>query len=208
MSHGDHPPIRIGPAADAAAVVAVAVHGRDRSPDDMVDQLVGPLGTTDVCWVLPVAEGACWYPNGFAAPIASNQPDLDEALTTLSNIEHGLAVDPRRLLWVGFSQGACLATEHVARSGVRYGGLAALTGARIGTADERPPVAGTLAGMPAYFSVGDPDEWIGVDAVTATAAEFRDAGAAVTIEVFPGRDHAIGIAEVEWVAAMLDAIRS
>lgn len=208
MSHGDHPPVRIGPPADAAAVVAVTIHGRDRSPDDMVAQLVGPLDTTDVCWVLPVAEGARWYPNGFAAPAATNQPDLDDALSTIEHIERTLAVDPRRLLWVGFSQGACLAAEHVARSGVRYGGLAALTGARIGPVDERTPIVGPLDGMPAYFSVGDPDEWVGVDAVTATAEEFRAAGAEVTIEVFPGREHAIGVAEVERVAAMLDAIRT
>ena len=51
-------------------------------------------------------------------------------------------------------------------------------------------------GMPAYFSVGEADEWVPVERVECTAEAFREAGAAVTIDVFPDHPHAISDAEI------------
>jgi dienelactone hydrolase len=61
--------------------------------------------------------------------------------------------------------------------------------------------------MPAYFGVGDPDEWVPVDRVHDTAAAFRAAGAEVTVEVFPGKPHDISAAEVARARTVIDSAR-
>src|SRR5208283_1420320 len=86
-------------------------------------------------YLAPEASGHSWYPNSFLAPIAKNQPWLNSALNLMEEVV-GRAVEagiPReRIALLGFSQGACLATEFVARNATRYGALVAFTGGLIG----------------------------------------------------------------------------
>jgi len=52
-------------------------------------------------------------------------------------------IPQKRVVVLGFSQGACLATEYVYRNSARYGGIAALSGGLIGP-DEMARVRSTL----------------------------------------------------------------
>ena len=193
-----------GPDPADAPLVAVAVHGRGHSPDYMVEQLIEPVGLDDVAWLLPVAAGGSWYPNGFLAPIPDNQPCLDHALAALAMVERRLeARDPSTVVWAGFSQGACLVSEHVARRPRRWGGLLCLTGGMAGPAGTALNVAGDLGGMPAYFSVHDADEWVPRWRVHETADAYRRAGAEVEVDVFPGSDHVITPTEIERARSLL-----
>ena len=204
----------VGPPIADAEVVVVAVHGRGQSPDFMLEHLATRVGDERITWVLPAAHDGTWYPVGFLAPIADNEPRLGQALAVLDHIAATLTdVPPSNIVWAGFSQGACLVSEWVARHPRRWGGLVALTGGRIGPPGTdlsiTAPAAdsGGVAGMPAYFGVGDPDEWVPVQRVHETADAYRVAGARVSVEVFPGRPHEISAAEVERARAVIHSAR-
>jgi phospholipase/carboxylesterase len=204
--------MRLGPAPAEAAAVVVAVHGRGQSAAYMVDNLVSRLDDArldEMCFILPEADGNTWYPMSFLAPFADNQPSLDSALSVLSALATELdCVDPTRVIWLGYSQGACLLAEHLARHPRRWGGAVVLTGGMIGPAEHELTIDGGFDGMPAYFSNGDADDWVPLWRTQATADQFTAAGADVVVDVFPGRPHEIGDAEIVRVQAMLDRVMS
>lgn len=198
---------RFGPAPADAAVVVVAVHGRAQSPAYLREHLVAPIGRSDVAWLLPVAADQTWYPLGFLAPLADNQPSLDHALAAMAAIDDELSeLDQRRIVWAGFSQGACLITEYLARHPRRAGAVIALTGGMLGPPGTTLTVAGSFYGTPAYFGTGDPDDWVPAWRVSETADAYRAAAADVTLEIFPGRAHEIGGAELEHARALLASV--
>ena len=198
---------RLGPAPADAAVVVVAVHGRAQSPAYLREHLVAPIGRSDIAWLLPAAADQSWYPLGFLAPLADNQPSLDHALAAMAAIDDELSgLDQRRVVWAGFSQGACLITEYLARHPRRTGGVIALTGGMIGPPETTLTVAGSFDGTPVYFGTGDPDDWVPVWRVSETAAAYRAAGADVTLEIFPGRAHEIGGPELDHARTLLASV--
>ncbi|MFZ9630092.1 MAG: alpha/beta hydrolase [Ilumatobacteraceae bacterium] len=209
--HLTMPTVERGPAPAEADVVVVAVHGRSQSTDYLIEHLVDPIADERICWLLPAAHGAVWYPVGFMAPFADNQPQLDHSLAALDRIAaHLTAVPTTRVVWAGFSQGACLVSEWVARHPRRWGGLLAFTGGRIGpdgtdlAIDES---ATGLEGMPAYFGVGARDTWVPLTRVEQTAAVYRAAGADVVLDVFDDALHEIRPGELDHARRVLHAAR-
>jgi phospholipase/carboxylesterase len=204
--------MRLGPDPSSAAAVVVAVHGRALSAAYMVEHLVSRLALEEddrVAWILPEADGATWYPLGFLAPLADNQPSLDDALSVMAAIEAELSgVDPTKVIWLGYSQGGCVVAEHVARHPRRWGAIAILTGGMVGPADHPLTIAGSLEGTPTYFSNSDADEWVPLWRTEATADAFRSATADVTVDVFAGRPHEIGDGEIARVRALIEAVMS
>ena len=97
----------------------------------------------------------------------------------------------------GFSQGACLSTEFIARNPARYGGLVAFTGGLIGPAGANLHHAGNLAGMPALFTSGDPDPHVPWSRVLESAKQFTAMGAEVETQRYPGRPHTVLPQEIE-----------
>ena len=72
-----------------------------------------------------------WYPDRFDAPRAANEPWLAEALAACGAALDGLAaagVPPQRIVLAGFSQGACLAADLLARRPGACGGRRAAHG--------------------------------------------------------------------------------
>lgn len=196
--HRSNEPIRLGPDPRDASAVVVAVHGRAQTPQYLIEFFVRRIADPTVSWVLPAAADQSWYPAGFMAPFEENQPLLDHALEAMASLERTLtALPPEKVVWAGFSQGACVACEHVARNPRRRGGLLVLTGGRIGPPGTSLAVGGQLDAMPVYFGVGDPDAWVPVSRVLETAEAFGSAGAQVAVDVFGGREHEICDAEIE-----------
>ncbi len=128
------------------------------------------------------------------APIEENEPWLSSALAKVGTIvqqavDAGLSRD--HIFVCGFSQGACLSSEFVARNPARYGGLIAFTGGLIGPPDADLHHAGNLGGMPALFSSGDPDPHVPWSRVLESAEQFTAMGAAVKTQRYPGRPHTV-----------------
>jgi phospholipase/carboxylesterase len=197
--HRDQPVRTLGAPLTQAAAAIVLLHGRGASAEDILG-LAGEMYDERVAYLAPQAAGHQWYPYSFLAPIAENEPWLSSALAKVAAVVK-LAVDGglplERIFVCGFSQGACLSTEFIARNPARYGGLVAFTGGLIGPPDADLHHAGNLAGMPALFSSGDPDPHVPWSRVLASAKEFTAMGAAVETQRYPGRPHTVLPQEIE-----------
>ena len=188
------------PLAEAAGSV-ILLHGRGGSADDILS-LAPELHFPQLAYLAPQAAGNSWYPNSFLAPIAQNEPWLTSALgrvQAIVDMAKAAGIPADRIVIGGFSQGACLASEFVARHPRRYAGLIALTGGLIGPpgADLKHP--GNLAGTPAFFGSGDPDPHVPWQRVEESARILTEMGATVTIQRYPNRPHSISADEIDFV---------
>ena len=184
-----------------ASAVLVLFHGRGHQAATM-HELVARLDLATVACVAPAAAGDSWYPGRFMQPRATNEPALSRALevvaATLDEVA-AVGVDPARIVLGGFSQGACLTCEALARRPRRLGALAALCGGLIGGDDDelaRPP-AGSLDGVAVLLTGTEEDDWVPVERVRRTAQLLAAAGAAVDLHVHPPAEHRVHDEEID-----------
>lgn len=183
-----------GPAPEEARAVCVLLHGRGRSPEDVLG-LAERMALEDVAWVAPAAADGSWWPGSFLAPFAENEPWLSSALGAVDALVHTLG-DLSRVVLGGFSQGACLAAEYALRHPAGYGGLLLYTGGFCGPQGTAAPQVDAFEATPVYLGTSDPDDWVPVWRVRETAAAFTALGASVTLDVFEGMDHLVNDAEI------------
>ena len=182
-----------------APLSAVLLHGRDRTPQEMIG-VAERIGLPEVAWRALQAPGGSWYPGSFLAPLADNQPHLDQALAQVEAEVRALeanGVPRRRIVLVGFSQGACVACEYVRRHARRWGGLIAFTGGLFGPEGSVWDAPDRLADTPVLLSNSDHDEWVPWPRTEETAAVFRRMGAEVSLRLYRGRDHLVGDDEID-----------
>jgi phospholipase/carboxylesterase len=185
--------------------VAVLVHGRDQDAGAMLD-LAQRLERPAAAYLLPEAADRSWYPGRYDQPLECNEPELTEALDAMASaVDATAALAPSGdVVLVGFSQGACVVAELLARRGaVNVAGAAILTGALIGEHGADRPVA-ALDGLPVAMVSSARDDWIPAGPVLATAEALREAGAAVTLEITQDPEHHIDDVAVAAVRALLD----
>jgi len=197
-----------GAPVEAAAVVVVLVHGRGQSPQYMADNFVDRLGRADIAFVAPAAADNTWYPTSFLSPVPDNQPGIDQTMQRLAVIRDDLlgeGILPERIVWCGFSQGACVLSQFVSLDPRRWGGLLALTGGLIGPPGTDWVIDGSFDGMPAYFTTSEADPFVPEERVRETATRFAAAGARVSVEIHLGREHEISDAEIDRARFMLAA---
>jgi phospholipase/carboxylesterase len=183
-------------AADRALIL---VHGRGGSAEDILS-LAEHLPVDGFSLLAPQATGHSWYPYSFLEPPVRNQPWLGSSLDILASLVQEVTaagIGRERIYFAGFSQGACLTLELVARHGMRYGGVAAFTGGLIGDRIYAENYKGDFAGTPFFIGTGDHDPHVPLERVDATARLLRGMGAAVTEKVYPGRPHTILPDELE-----------
>lgn len=205
--HAEQPVVVDGD-LDAARVIVVALHGRDRPHADLRAALVEPCARPGLAFVSPQAEGRSWYPGSVLAPVDDSEPRLGHALTRVGAVVDDAAarVGRDRVVLAGFSQGACLACEWVLRDGRRLGGLVALTGGLIGPPGTTWAPRPSLAGLRMVASTSDRDPFVTEERVRATAAVFAESGASVEVLVYPGGDHAVTDAERAAFSALVSAV--
>ena len=196
-----------GAPLDDARAAVVALHGRGASARSVVN-LAGELDVDDVAWLGPQAVGNTWYPYAFTADLSDNEPHLSSALSLVEEtitraVDAGI---PReRVVVLGFSQGACLGSEFVARNATRYGGLVVFSGGLIGPDGTPRDYEGDLAGTPVFLGCGDRDPHIPVERVHETRDVLTGLGGDVTERIFDGMGHTIVREEL---AAARDVLES
>lgn len=206
--HAGQPIDRAGAALDDATVAVVMIHGRGATARSILG-LADEFDRPDVAYLAPRAARNEWYPNPFLAPVESNEPGRTSALAAIGRaIETATdaSVPQANVMVLGFSQGACLAAEYVAREPVRYGGIVALSGGLIGETIDPDAYRGDLAGTPAFLGCSDVDPHIPEERVHVTADVLEGLGADVTTRIYEGMGHGINGDEVSHVAGMLDRI--
>lgn len=203
------------PLSEAVGAI-ILLHGRGATAQSIL-ALVPELDGASFFYVAPQASGNTWYPHSFLAPVEQNEPYLSSALALVESILDRLEVagmPAERTLFLGFSQGACLASEYVARHPHRYGGLAVLSGGLIGrargpqTAADAPnsfEYDGSLGGTPVFLGCSDVDPHIPRERVEKTAGILRDLGGEVTMQLYPGMGHTVNEDEIDHVRALLGA---
>jgi phospholipase/carboxylesterase len=200
-------PMLVGAALEQARAVAVLVHGRDQDAEVMLD-VVQRLGLDDVAYVLPVAAQRSWYPGRYFDPIEVNQPHVDWALeayaAAVARATEAGVPEPRIVL-AGFSQGACLIAELIARNPRPFAGVAVLTGSLLGP-DGAMTEPAFLNGLPMYFGASRHDEWVAIERAELTARMCERAGARASIEIYEDRVHHINDRAVSALAKLLTAV--
>lgn len=205
---GPHQPriaARAGAPLESAQATVIMVHGRGDSAAGILG-LAPALEVPGVAYVAPEASGNTWYPYSFMAPMERNEPWLSSALETVDAVVEEVAsagVPHERIVLLGFSQGACLASEYVARNARRYGGLAVLSGGLIGPEGTPRDYAGALDGTPVFLGCSDIDPHIPVERVHETEAVLSRLGASVDKRIYPGFGHSVNQDEVDAVSALL-----
>ena len=206
--HGQQPVLQAGAKLSAAAGAVILLHGRGASADDILG-LAAEFDRPDLAWFAPQAAGHAWYPRPFLAPIEQNEPWLTSALAKVrSLVDEITAAGVRRAKIVigGFSQGACLSSEFVARNPARYGGLIAFTGGLIGPPGTEFRYSGSLAGTPAFFGAGDPDAHVPWQRVQESASVLSAMGAEVVLQRYPGMPHTVSRQEIDEARKLLAGI--
>jgi len=191
-----------------AQAAMILVHGRGATAASIL-MLAEELDRDGFAYLAPQAPGQTWYPYSFLAPLEQNQPHLDAALATLENVLAQVAaagVPAERIIFLGFSQGACLASEFVARHARRYGGLVALSGGLIGPPGTPRVYPGDLAGTPVFLGCSDVDPHIPAWRVEESAAVLEQLGAAVTMRLYPGMGHSVNEDEINFVRQMMETL--
>jgi predicted esterase len=205
--HAGQPVLRHGPSIGDARLVAILVHGRGGSADEMLG-LADSVGVTDVSYLAPQAAGNSWYPYSFLSPLPQNEPGLTSALRTLSRLITACGqqgIPPERVVLLGFSQGACLSLEYAARNARRYGAVIGLSGGVIGPPGTPRDYQGSLDGTPVFLGCSDIDPHIPVDRVHESAEVFRALGASMDERIYPRMGHVINDDELTVVRILLES---
>jgi predicted esterase len=205
--HAGQRVLRSGPRPEDARLVAILLHGRGASAEDILG-LGHQFSARDIAYVAPQAAGSTWYPYSFLAPIAQNEPWLGSALGVVAGLVEGFAgrgIPAERIAVMGFSQGACLTLELAARHARRYAAVVAFTGGLIGPPGTPRDYTGDFAGTPVFIGSSDVDPHVPLERVQESAAVFRRMGAIVDERIYAGMGHTINADELRAVDALLAA---
>ena len=175
------------------------LYGRGSTARNIIS-LASDFNLTDFAILAPQATNQSWYPYSFMAPVEENQPALNSALEVIGQtvediIAAGIPAD--KIYFAGFSQGACLTLEYIARNAQRFGGTVAFTGGLVGEELVTSNYKGDFAATPILISTGDPDPHVPLNRVEESISVLKNLGAEVTLKVFKGRPHTILREEIE-----------
>lgn len=191
--HIGQPILAAGKSLDEANAAMILVHGRGATAESILG-LATELHHDGLTYLAPQAAGNTWYPYRFIEPIERNEPYLSSALELLGQVvkhieESGIPAE--RIILGGFSQGACLAAEFVARNPRKYGGLLVYSGGLIGPLEMTFEYEGSLDGTPVFIGCSDVDFHIPKERVETTAAVLNAMGAQVDARLYAGMGHTI-----------------
>jgi len=208
--HRDQPILVSGAPFAEAAGALILVHGRGGTAVEM-QEMARSLERPQFACFSPAAAGGNWYPYSFLEPVKRNEPHLSSGLRLLqAALDKAIAagVPADRVVWFGFSQGACLLLEFAARNPARYGGIIGLSGGLFGPAGTPRDAAGSFDGTPVFLGAGDRDPHVPKRRVDETATVMEQMGARVTKRIYPGMAQAINDDELAFTRSMLDAVLS
>jgi predicted esterase len=206
--HANQPLTTMGPPPTADSAVAIMLHGRGAGPANILT-LTPALDRSAFTYLAPAAANNTWYPYSFLSEIEKNEPYLSSALARVETLVVdllALGIPSRRILLLGFSQGACLAGEFAYRRPRRYGGLVMFSGGLIGPPGTVWSRVGSLEGTPAFLGCSDQDPHIPQARVDESAAALSAVGAEVAIRIYPGMGHIVNDDEIAHAQAVMDRV--
>ncbi|PZF70752.1 alpha/beta hydrolase [Taibaiella soli] len=192
--------VRAGQPLDNAKKALIMIHGRGANAEDILS-IAPHLNVADYALLAPQATGSTWYPQSFLAPPAQNEPWLSSALEVLGKLVvevEAAGITKENIFFLGFSQGACLTLEFIARNANRYGGAVAFTGGLIGDKIYADNYKGDFKQMPVFIGSSDPDFHVPVERVHESTRILKSMGADVTEKIYSQMGHTITHDEIKW----------
>ena len=206
--HAGQPVVTSGPGLESSRAAMIMLHGRNAGPGNILE-LAGVLAHPAFTYLAPAASGGTWYPYSFMADRASNEPGLSSGLWVVDQLVREIesrGIPKRRIVVLGFSQGACLACEYAVRHADRFGGVIAFSGGVIGPPGATWESPGTFDGTPVFLGCSDVDAHVPKTRVEESAAVFERMGAAVTKRIYPGMGHLVNEDELEWARQVMAGV--
>ncbi|MBX3072068.1 MAG: hypothetical protein KF883_16300 [Thermomicrobiales bacterium] len=206
--HDSQPVLTAGANLDEAPGAIILIHGRGGSAADIL-ALAPEIGGDALACLAPAANKQTWYPFSFLKPIEMNQPFLDSALARIGSLLDQIAaagIPRNRVILLGFSQGACLSSEYVARNAQRYGGLILFSGGLIGPDRTPRDYPGSLDGTPVFLGCSNVDAHIPEARVLETGDVLQRMGGAVDMRIYPGMGHTINQDELMAARGIVDQV--
>lgn len=187
-----------GVAPEEAQKAIIVLHGRGGTAEDII-QLAEEFANGTTCIRAPEASGNTWYPNTFLAPEETNEPWLTSAVLTVKRLidETSEKIPLSNIYIMGFSQGACLSLEVVARYPAGYAGVAAFSGGLIGKTIRSEKYKGAFESTKIFIGNSDTDPHIPLSRSADSAELMRGMGADVLLRIYPGMSHTITNEEIE-----------
>ena len=190
---------------DQAKRVLIMTHGRGASAQSILS-LAAELAVDGFALAAPQATGNTWYPYSFLAPEAQNEPGLSSGLAVLKELldtVKAAGILSKNVYFLGFSQGACLTSEFVARHAQLFGGVFILSGGVIGDTVKTERYTGDFAETPIFLGCSDVDAHVPKDRVQDSSEVFRTLGATVTERIYPNAPHSIFQDEIDHINHIL-----
>lgn len=188
-----------GKSLKEAEKVLIMIHGRGADARDILG-LASHLNASEYALLAPEATNNTWYPHSFMAKPEQNEPWLSSALDLLKEMVDDVTKEgiiPGNIYFLGFSQGACLTLEFVARHAQKFGGVVALTGGLIGDKIRLDNYSGDFNDTSVFLGTGNPDPHVPVERVKESAKILEKMNAKVHMKVYDGRPHTISQDEIE-----------
>ena len=185
------------PLAEAKKVLLL-LHGRGAEASDML-HLATRFNVENFALFAPQATNQTWYPYSFLARPEENEPWLSSSINVIGELVSEIkqnGIGSESIYFAGFSQGACLTLEFVARNAQRFGGVAAFTGGLIGDRIYPENYSGRFDGTPIFIGTGNPDSHVPVERVEASVSILEKMGASVSMKVYDERPHTISNDEI------------
>jgi len=193
------------PLAQAKRVL-IMTHGRGASAQSILS-LAAELEVEDFALAAPQATGNTWYPYSFLAPETQNEPGLSAGLQVLGQMVEDIkreGFDSPQIYLLGFSQGACLTSEFVARNAQPFGGVFILSGGVIGDSIKPERYSGDFEGTPIFLGCSDVDSHVPLHRVQDSTTLFKKLGAKVTEKIYPNAPHSIFQDEINHINQILN----
>lgn len=191
--------ITAGKPVQQAKSALIVVHGRGSNAQNIIS-LAADLNVTDFAVYAPQASQNSWYPYSFMASEEQNQPALNSALEVINQLVQQIITDgiaAENIYFLGFSQGACVTLEYIARNAKRYGGAVAFTGGLVGAQLNLNNYSGDFKSTHILLTTGDLDTHVPLARVEESMQIFKGLNAAITLKVYKGRPHTILQEEID-----------
>lgn len=199
---------QVGPNLKDTKAVMIMIHGRGASAESITGLANEFNHNNEITFLAPQANGFTWYPYSFLVPTDQNQPGLNSGLQAIFDLVEKVemeGVSKENIFILGFSQGACLATEFVARHPGKYAGIIALSGGLIGDAVTPNNYFGDLKQTPVFLGCSDVDPHIPKERVDETEQVLKELGAKVEKKIYPGMGHLVNEDEIAEIQKMLNS---
>lgn len=195
-----------GASLEEASKAMIMVHGRGALAEGILS-LSNHLKVKGFALLAPQADQRTWYPFSFMAPKENNEPGLSTGLEVLKELVEdvkGAGIEAENIYFLGFSQGACLMSEFVARNAEQFGGVFVLSGGLIGENLDTSNYKGDFNGTPIFLGCSDVDPHIPLARVKESVEVFQDMGAEVILKLYPNGPHTIYEDEIKEVNSILN----